>query len=115
MFVLSRSSENDGGIGATNLGKNGKNGGKNGANLGKNGGKNGKNGKNGGKNGKNGGKNGPGAVGVTELDAEEKSESITVLFNFTVNVYAVPAANPVTIIGEDDPVAVISDGEDFAV
>ena len=96
-------------------GKNGKNGGKNGKN-GKNGGKNGKNGKNGGKNGPNeGGKNGPGAVGVTEFEGEEKSESITVLFNLTVNVYGVLAFSPVTIIGDRDPVACMFDGEETAV
>jgi len=38
-----------------------------------------------------------------------------VLFSLTVKVYAVVAFNPVTTIGEDEPVATMSDGEDFAV
>jgi hypothetical protein len=85
-----------GGSTVVNVGKNGKNG-KNGGKNGKNGGKNGK------KGGKNG-KNGPGAIGVTLLLAPEKSESMTVLFNLTVNVYAVSFDNPVTVIGDSDPV-----------
>jgi hypothetical protein len=85
--------------GSVKVGKNGKNG-KNGGKNGKNGGKNGKNGV-----GKNGvGKNGPGATGVILLLAPEKSESMTVLFNLTVNVYVVPFDSPVTVIGDSEPV-----------
>jgi hypothetical protein len=34
---------------------------------------------------------------------------------YTVNVYAVPELNPVTLIGDVDPVAVIPPGEDVTV
>lgn len=69
----------------------------------------------GGKNGGKNGKNGPGATGVTELLAEEESESITVLFNFTVKVYAVPFVRVVTDIGEVELVPVILPGKEVAV
>jgi hypothetical protein len=51
-----------------------------------------------------GGGGGVGAVGVTLLLDDEKSESKTALFNLTLNVYAVPLDNPVTIIGDPEPV-----------
>ena len=83
----------------------GKNGGTNGGgNVG------GKNGPKPGKNGKNGG-----ATGVTEFDGSEGKESITVLFSFTVKVYAVPLVKPVTVIGELDELAVILPGFEIAV
>jgi hypothetical protein len=85
---------------------------------GKYGGKNGKYGKYG-KNGKNGGKNG-GATGVIELEAEDGNDvAIILLLVFlvcavTVKVYAVPFANPETVIGDvvEDPV--IEVGEEIA-
>jgi hypothetical protein len=37
------------------------------------------------------------------------------LFAFTVNVYAVPAVNPETVTGDDEPVPVILPGLDVTV
>ena len=63
-----------------------------------------------------GGVTGAGApAGVTELLDDEKSESKTVLLNFTVNVYAVPFDNPVTTIGDPDPVCEIELGDETTV
>lgn len=67
--------------------------------------------------GKNGGKYGGkygGATGVTEFDADE-----TVLTPYpdivvTVNVYAVPLLNPLTVIGELEPLPVSPPGLDVA-
>jgi len=61
------------------------------------------------------GKFGDAETGVTWLLDDEKSESKTVLFNLTVNVYAVPFDNPVTTIGDPDPVCEIELGEETAV
>ncbi len=54
-------------------------------------------------------------AGVTWLLDDEKSESKTVLFNLTVNVYAVPFDNPVTTIGDPDPVCEIELGDETTV
>ena len=50
----------------------------------------------------------PGAViaGVTADDALEAAPVPTALVATTVKVYAVPLVNPVTLIGEDVPLAV---------
>jgi len=50
-------------------------------------------------------------VGVTLLLAELDDPVPTPLVATTVNVYAVPAVNPLTVIGLDDPEAVIPPGE----
>ena len=62
-----------------------------------------------------GGNEGAGAAGVTELVGDEKLESKIVLLNFTVNVYGVPFDNPVTTIGELDPVCEIELGDETTV
>jgi hypothetical protein len=49
-------------------------------------------------------------VGVTGVDAEEDTEEPTELVAVTVNVYAVPFVNPVTIMGEVAPVAEMPPG-----
>ena len=51
-----------------------------------------------------GGGGGVAPAGVTLLLDDEKSESITVLFNLTVKLYDVPLDNPVTVIGDPEPV-----------
>jgi len=43
------------------------------------------------------------------------SESKTVLLSLTVNVYAVPLDNPVTTIGDPDPVLEIELGDETTV
>jgi hypothetical protein len=59
----------------------------------------------------------PGAVaaGVTEDEALEVVPVPTALVAVTVKVYAVPLVRPVTVIGEDVPVAVIPPGEEVTV
>ena len=59
----------------------------------------------------------PGAVaaGVTEDEALEVVPVPTALVATTVKVYAVPLVRPVTVIGEDVPVAVIPPGEEVTV
>jgi hypothetical protein len=56
-----------------------------------------------------------GILGVTELLAALAGPVPAPLVAVTVNVYAVPLVNPVTVIGEDDPVPVIPPGLDVAV
>jgi len=56
-----------------------------------------------------------GALGavVTELDADD-AEDVPLAFvavTVTVNVYAVPPVKPLTVIGDDEPVAVNPPGE----
>jgi hypothetical protein len=46
---------------------------------------------------------------------DEKSESKTVLLNLTVKVYDVPFDNPVTVIGDPDPVLEIELGDETTV
>lgn len=53
--------------------------------------------------------------GVTDPDAEDAAETIPLFVAVTVNVYAVPAVRPVTVIGEDEAVPVIPPGLDVAV
>jgi len=61
----------------------------------------------------------PGAAGtvvaVMLFDALDASEVPYVLVAVTVNVYAVSDCNPVTVIGEDDPVPVYPPGEEVTV
>jgi hypothetical protein len=59
----------------------------------------------------------PGAVigGVTADEAPDDVPAPTALVAVTVNVYATPFVNPVTVIGEDGPLAVIPLGEDVTV
>jgi hypothetical protein len=61
------------------------------------------------------GKLGDAETGVTWLLDDEKSESKTVLLSLTVNVYAVPFDNPVTTIGDPDPVCEIELGDETTV
>jgi hypothetical protein len=49
--------------------------------------------------------------GVTELLAALSGPVPALLVALTLNVYAVPFVNPVTVIGDDPPVAVIAVGE----
>ena len=55
------------------------------------------------------------AAGVTEDEALEVVPVPTALVAVTVKVYAVPLVRPVTVIGEDVPVAVIPPGEEVTV
>ena len=59
----------------------------------------------------------PGAVaaGLTAEDALEAVPVATELVAMTVKVYAVPLVRPVTVIGEDAPVAVRPPGEEVTV
>jgi len=58
----------------------------------------------------------PGTVnGMTPLLVELRSLLPAALVAYTVNVYPVPLLNPVIVIGEVDPVAVIPPGEDVTV
>ena len=59
----------------------------------------------------------PGAVaaGVTNDDAVEAVPVPTELVATTVKVYAVPLVRPVTVIGEEVPVAVMPPGEEVTV
>ena len=59
----------------------------------------------------------PGAVGagVTADDALEAVPVPTELVAVTVKVYAVPLVSPVTVIGDEAPVAVRPPGEDVTV
>jgi hypothetical protein len=54
-----------------------------------------------------------GALGDVRIvgDSEDALEVPPVFVAVTVNVYEVPLVNPVIVIGEDDPVAVIEPGE----
>jgi hypothetical protein len=57
----------------------------------------------------------PALNGVTEL-LEELAGPVPALFvAVTVKVYVVPIVNPVTVIGEDEPLAVIPPGLDVTV
>jgi hypothetical protein len=50
--------------------------------------------------------------GVIEFDEDDASDSAPELdIAVTVNVTAVPAVSPVTVIGEDEPVAVTAELE----
>jgi hypothetical protein len=53
--------------------------------------------------------------GVTELLAELAKDVPLVFVATAVNVYAVPFVKPVTIIGLDEPVAVMLPGDDVIV
>jgi hypothetical protein len=60
----------------------------------------------------------PGAtIGSVVIDplAEDAEEVPALFVAVTVNVYAVPAVNPVTVIGDVVPVAVMEPGEDVTV
>jgi hypothetical protein len=59
----------------------------------------------------------PGAVigGVTADDALEALPVPTELVAVTVKVYAVPLVSPITVIGEDVPLAVKLPGEEVTV
>ena len=54
-------------------------------------------------------------AGETLLLADEKSESKTVLLNLTVKLQDVPFDNPVTVIGDPDPVLEIELGDETTV
>ena len=54
-------------------------------------------------------------VAVIELDALEASPVPAAFVPVTVKVYEVPDCRPVTVIGEDAPVAVYPPGEDVTV
>jgi hypothetical protein len=56
-----------------------------------------------------------GATGVAELDALLAGDVPLAFVALTVNVYAVPAVSPLTIIGELDPVPVMLPGDDVTV
>jgi hypothetical protein len=49
-------------------------------------------------------------IGVIELEGEDAGEGPTELRARTVNVYGVPFVNPLMIIGDDEPTAVIPPG-----
>jgi hypothetical protein len=53
--------------------------------------------------------------GVIDVEADDGVELPRALVATTVNVYAVPAVNPVTVIGEDVPDAVIPPGLEVTV
>jgi hypothetical protein len=55
------------------------------------------------------------AVGVTELLAALAAPVPKILVAVTVNVYAVPLVKPVTVIGDELPVAVIFPGLEVTV
>jgi hypothetical protein len=58
----------------------------------------------------------PGKVyGVTLFDATLETLAPAALVAFTVNVYAVPAVRPLTVIGLEDAEAVIFPGEEVTV
>ena len=54
-------------------------------------------------------------AGVTDDDAVEAVPVPTELVATTVKVYAVPLVRPVTVIGEEVPVAVMPPGEEVTV
>jgi hypothetical protein len=56
-----------------------------------------------------------GGPGVTDVEAAEATELPTAFVATTVKVYAVPFVNPVTVIGEVLPVAVMFPGLDVTV
>ena len=58
----------------------------------------------------------PGVVaGVTELLVPEETLVPCAFVAVTVNVYVVPFVKPVTVIGDEPPVAVIPPGDDVTV
>jgi len=56
-----------------------------------------------------------GEIGVTPADAELAVAHTPPAEAVTVKVYEVPLDNPVTVIGLDDPDAVIPPGDDVTV
>ena len=46
-------------------------------------------------------------TGVTEEDADDADDGPFALFALTVKVYGVEFARPVSVIGDDEPVAVV--------
>ncbi len=56
-----------------------------------------------------------GATGVTAEEAAEAAPVPTLLVAVTVKVYAVPLVSPVTVIGEEPPLAVMPPGEEVTV
>ncbi len=56
-----------------------------------------------------------GSAGVTLLLAALAGPVPAALVAVTVKVYATPVVRPVTVIGEDDPVAVMPPGLEVAV
>ena len=56
-----------------------------------------------------------GASGVTEFEEDEEVLVPALLVAVTVKVYAVPLVSPVTVIGDEEPDAVIPPGDDVAV
>jgi hypothetical protein len=57
-----------------------------------------------------------GVTGVTELDAEDSGPVMLVAFvPLTLNVYAVLAVRPDTVIGLEEPVPVIEPGVEVTV
>jgi hypothetical protein len=54
-------------------------------------------------------------VAVIEFDADEFAEGPTEFDAYTTKVYAVFDCSPVTVKGDDEPVAVYPPGEDVAV
>jgi hypothetical protein len=56
-----------------------------------------------------------GGLGVTELDAAEDVDVPLALVAVTVNVYAVPADSPETVIGDEALVPVNPPGDDVTV
>jgi hypothetical protein len=56
-----------------------------------------------------------GRTGVTELEALDAAEVPAADVAVTVNVYAVPAVNPLTVIGEEASVPVSPPGEEVTV
>jgi hypothetical protein len=56
-----------------------------------------------------------GTIGVTLLEAALAGPVPVALVAVTVKVYAVPVVNPVTVIGDDEPVAVIPPGLEVTV
>ena len=59
----------------------------------------------------------PGAIaaGVTAAEAADALPVAAALVAVTVKVYAVPFVSPVTVIGDEDPVAVRPPGEEVTV
>jgi hypothetical protein len=54
-------------------------------------------------------------MGVTLLDAALAGPVPVALIALTVKVYATPVVSPVTVIGEDEPVAVMPPGLEVTV
>ena len=55
------------------------------------------------------------AAGVTEFDADDAVLVPELLVAVTVNVYAVPLVRPVTVMGDEEPLAVMPPGDDVTV